>query len=501
MKRFLRHRFFYIGTAFLLILVMVLLMLGVGQNNKETGVLTTVELGSVRQLVSVSGISEAKNNAELSFSSTGLVESVLVNVGDTVEAGAILATIDSATALADRQEALAALTKAKANKIELVAGPQSESRQVTSKTITLKEQALATTIETEANKVKNALNALRSNELTAYSNDADEDAVAPNISGTFTCDAEGVYEIEVYSSRSESNYSYKLSGLESGGSTASTLQAIPLGTCGLRILFDANSTYGNTTWYVEVPNTTNESYVTYKNAYELAKTQAESAITLAEQDLALAKATGASTNAPARSEALVRADADIAQAEARLARAESSIVNSVLRAPFSGTVTELDISVGEISTLEPVITILADSAYTMTARVPEIDISKLTVGQKVEMVFDAKEDEHVTGVTSFISLKPIIIDGVSYFEAYIDFENTPTWMRSGLNADVDIILSETSQALRLPKRFVTETNGTYTVLLRNGETTATTTVSVTLLGNDGYVAFTGLNEGDIVVAP
>jgi hypothetical protein len=74
-------------------------------------------------------------------------------------------------------------------------------------------------------------------------------------------------------------------------------------------------------------------------------------------------------------------------------------------------------------------------------------------------------------------------------------------MRSGLNADINIIISETTDTLRLPKRFVTKTDTGYTVLLRNGETVASTTISVTLEGNDGYVAITGLTLGDTVVAP
>jgi RND family efflux transporter MFP subunit len=385
--------------------------------------------------------------------------------------------------------------------MELLAGPQDESRAVTSETVTLKERALATTKETESNKVENALNQLRSTGLTAYTNDADEDAVAPEISGTFTCKAEGTYTIDVYASNADSGYSYRLSGLETGNFTASTLQAVPLGECGLRIMFDADSRYSDTTWHIDVPNKLSTTYTAYKNAYELAKTQAEASIALAEQDLALAKATASSNNAPARSEALTRVNASIAQAEAKLSRIDSQIAERVLRAPFAGVVTDIDITPGEVATSESRITLMANSMFTVKARIPEIDISKLALNQPVEMLFDAKSDEIVMGAISFISLKPTLIDGVSYFEAYITFDNTPSWMRSGLNADINIIISETTDTLRLPKRFVTKTDTGYTVLLRNGETVASTTISVTLEGNDGYVAITGLTLGDTVVAP
>jgi len=473
----------------------------VGRSKGPELVVATVDSGPVRQLVSVSGVTEAKQTADLGFPAPGYVDAILVKIGDTVDAGDILLTMNTSALMADRQEALAALTKAKADKVELLAGPQLENRTVTSETVTLKEKALSTTKETEAKKVENALNALRSAGLTAYTQNINEDAAAPTISGTYTCDKEGVYKIEIYASDAQSKYSYRLSGLEEGTFTAAIEQPSPLGACGLRIIFDDTSRYDRSIWYIEVPNTTSNSYVTYKNAYELAKSQAESAIALAEQDLLLAKASALNTNAPARSEAVIRADASIVQAEARLARVDSEISDRTLRAPFTGTVTDLSIERGEIAASTPIITLLAASEFEMTARIPEIDIGKLEVGQKVEMTFDAKRDELVTGTITFISLQATEIDGVAYYKAYIEPDSNPDWMRSGLNADIDIIISKTENTLRIPKRFITEQGGTYTVRQQTGDIIATTTVEVTLTGNDGFVAITGLKEGDTVVAP
>ena len=501
MKRFLHHRFFHIGIALALIVTVILMALGVGRSKPKEVVTATVENGPVRQLVSVSGITDAKQTAELSFPMSGFVESVIAKVGDEVAVGDVLLTLNTDALEADRDEARATINKAQSQMEELLKGPQTEDRLVTSENLALKKQALETTKETQANTVSNAYRALLSNGLTTYSNDAKESAQAPEISGTYTCSKEGVYTIEVFSSNSPSGYSYKLSGLESGTVIASTQQPIALGVCGLRVLFNDDSSYGNTAWYVDVPNKKSAAYITFKNAYDQAVVQSRSAIALAEQEVALAQATAGSNNAPARSEAITQAQATIAQVTARLARVESEIADRVLTAPFAGTVTEIDVTVGETVSAEPIITVLAENDFEMTARIPEIDIGKLTIGQKVEMVFDAKADEQLTGTISFISLKSTEIDGVSYYEAYIQMDSTPDWLRSGLNADINIILSETIDTLRIPKRFLIEENGTYSVLLTQGETYATTTVEVTLEGNDGFVAITGLNSGDVIVAP
>ena len=48
-------------------------------------------------------------------------------------------------------------------------------------------------------------------------------------------------------------------------------------------------------------------------------------------------------------------------------------------APFDGVVTNLDVLPGETVTNAPIVTLLADDAFDMTARIPEIDITKVEV--------------------------------------------------------------------------------------------------------------------------
>ena len=117
------------------------------------------------------------------------------------------------------------------------------------------------------------------------------------------------------------------------------------------------------------------------------------------------------------------------------------------------------------------------------------------------MVFDARSSEILTGEIDFISLKATEIDGVAYYKAMISMNETPQWVRSGLNADVEIIVSEKNDGLRVPKRFVVETKDGHVVLIKENGSTASSTVKIELEGNDGYVAITGVNEGDILVAP
>jgi multidrug efflux pump subunit AcrA (membrane-fusion protein) len=491
-----------------LVLITLLIMAGIvyafvtnEARNAPALITTTVEEGSVRQLVSVSGVAKATARVELAFPKSGIVDSVLVTKGQVVEVGQPLITLSGRAQAADRQEAVAAVASAIANRNELLAGPTATDRQVTSETVAAKESSLATTIENQERLVENARRALYSTTASIYSNDSNQEAVAPVVSGTYTCETEGTYRLDVYSSSGASGYSYRLSGIETGTYEASYDQAIALGNCGLRIRFDNDSNYSRTVWFIDIPNTKSPQYTAALNAYELAKTVASGSIATARQELQLAQASAVSVNAPARSEAIVRAQAAITEAEARLARVDSGLDDNTLLAPFAGTVTDINILPGETVGINPVVTIVAPDAFEIIARVPEIDIGKLAVGQNTEMVFDAKSDEVVTGTISFISLQATEINGVAYYEATILPSSVPAWMRNGLNADVDIIFSETINTLKIPSRFLISNAGTFSVLRKSGETIATTTIGVTLEGNDGFIAVTGLTKGDTLVAP
>lgn len=495
------NRPLFIALTLAAIVLVLFMVISVKNGQQIEYITTTVERGSVERLVSVSGVIEAEQSADLAFPVTGIVSSVTINKGDVVNAGDVLVTLEAQALAADRQDAVAALSRAVATRDELLAGPQSESRDATAETVAFKAASLETIKATQADLIANSYRTLLSSGLTATTDNPREEALAPTISGTYTCDTEGVYTIETYSSRAQSGYSFRLSGLESGTYEVSTDQAVPFGACGLRILFNATSRYSDTSWTINIPNLTSPLYTANRNNYTLTKTQAESAITLAEQDLSLAQANALSANAPARSESIARANADIASAQARIARIDAQIADRTIRAPFTGTIIAIDALPGETVTTVPIVTILAASEFELTARIPEIDIGKLELGQPVRAAFDARSEEVLTGTVEFISLKATEIDGVAYYEAIIALDSTPSWMRSGLNADIDIITMSTTDALRIPKRFIIESDGVYQVVSKVGDQLATTTVDVILDGNDGYTAITGVKLGDILVAP
>ncbi len=466
-------------------------------------IVTKVERGNVSEIVSVSGFVEADKIAELNFAAgSGVVTGVFTEEGSEVKKGDILASLSAEETVAEKYEAMSTLEKATAEYELLLSGPRNETQLVSESKVEKAAAELIHLSETEEVKVRNAWLALLRNDLEAEALDINDDATPPTITGTYNCEAEGTYEIEVYSSNAHSGYSFRLKGLEeNGGSTLSVDQPAPLGDCGLFAQFSATDRYHNSTWVIEIPNKRSSEYTTLKNAYDLAITEKTKVIEGATQALVLAEKEAGLATADTRGEELKAGLAKVEEAKARLSAVHARLAYRSIIAPFSGVVTNLDLTEGETVKNEGVITLLAPDAYSLIARVPEIDITKINPEQRVVMVFDANEQEKVEGTVRFISPNATIIDGVAYFETKITFPTPPTWLRSGLNADVDIFVAEKTEVLRLPKRFVKVTDNEAYAYKKVGDEVSTTTIKIEFTGNDGYLVIEGLNEGDEVVAP
>jgi len=462
----------------------------------------TVSQGEVTQTVSVSGFIEAKNTADLAFPAVGIVTAVLVDEGSLVKKGDLLATIASNQLVAQRSEAVASLQIAQAQYTQTQSGVTQTQKEVTQTTVRNAEANLVRVKTEQTEKVRAAQATLLSSNLEAITTNTNNSAVAPTISGTYTCTDEGSYFIDIYASRANSNYSYTVTGLTTDTASVSTKQKAPIGTCGLYIQFDDASFYNNSQWDIAVPNTHSATYITNKNTYELALQQQKNAVANAEDVLRLARTQAQDVYAPARTEVVAQKNGAVAQAQARVAQIDAMIQDHSIIAPFEGVITNVAILEGETATTQPVITLLSNDTFEMTALIPEIDITKIALNQKVHTVFDAKTDEVQTGTIAYVAPVATEIDGVAYFKTTITLDEAPEWIRSGLNADVEIIISRKTDVIRLSSRFIsTDPTGTTYVQKVVEDSLVDTPITITDTGSDGYVAITGLSVGDTVVAP
>ncbi|MEZ4195415.1 MAG: efflux RND transporter periplasmic adaptor subunit [Candidatus Paceibacterota bacterium] len=471
------------------------------QNQVEPTETTQVTNNTVEQTVTVSGKIEAKKIARLGFAFSGTIQNIYKSAGENVKEGEVIASLTSSALVAEYSAALSRVKALDQSRQQLVRGATEEEKKVARTNVQIATTKLANAEKDFAQIVNNARQSLLSTGLQAYPTNINNNDVPPTITGSYTCKDEGSYTLSLFPSNAGSGLSYYLNGLSSGTYTANFDTPTPLGDCGLFIQFALGENYRTDDWVVSIPNKRSSSYVTLKNNYDLAVAEAESGIKAAKEALELAKDNEEVILSPVTTELLSEADARVREAEAQLIAQDARVSDYTIRAPFDGIITDVSMKVGEPTGPNHSITIVYEGEYELKARIPEIDITKVKVGNNVKVKFDADPNEEFTANIAFISPISSDIGGVAYYDAYINLDKDPTWLREGLNADVIIESQKKVGVPTLPKRFlIFNPDGTF-VLQRSGDLIVKTQIATGLVGTDGFAEIIDLPVGSEVLLP
>lgn len=158
----------------------------------------------------------------------------------------------------------------------------------------------------------------------------------------------------------------------------------------------------------------------------------DSVIDAAEADVEAAKANLAEVEKGASDEEIEAAEMELQAAEYNYEQAKTAFV---IRAPFSGTIVEVNAKSGEaIPAFQPLI-VLADLSdlQIVTTDLSEVDVAQLEVGQIAEIVFDAISDRTFIGQIEKIANKSTGVSSV-YYEVVLTLEEIPEELRWGMTA-------------------------------------------------------------------
>jgi HlyD family secretion protein len=132
--------------------------------------------------------------------------------------------------------------------------------------------------------------------------------------------------------------------------------------------------------------------------------QRSGAIAVADAAVAEAEAELARLRAPATATQLAEGQADVQRAEAALKLAQVGAAEAELRAPFAGTVSALDLNVGEYVAPGTPVLQLADLSNLRieTTDLTEMNIVRVREGSPATITFDAIPSLEVTGTVAYI---------------------------------------------------------------------------------------------------
>jgi HlyD family secretion protein len=190
------------------------------------------------------------------------------------------------------------------------------------------------------------------------------------------------------------------------------------------------------------------------------------------------------------------------EAQLALENAQSDLDATLLVAPISGTVTSLDLNVGQQAGTASVVTISQLSQpYTLDAYVDESDWPMARVGNKVNVTFNLIPGQTYPGTVSLVypELSPSFETSVVHLVVKLDKSLSQT-LPVGTSANVEVIGGEARGVLLVPVTAVHKgTDGkSYVTVLQNGQKLKQ---EVTIgLKNDTYAEVkSGLQGGEIAV--
>lgn len=184
-----------------------------------------------------------------------------------------------------------------------------------------------------------------------------------------------------------------------------------------------------------------------------------------------------------RPEEIARLQANVVAAAAQLKQQQVQLEDTIIRAPFDGIITQRYATLGGY--VSPAISASSNASATSTSivalarglevlvNVPEVDISYIKQGQKVEIIVDAYPDEVFNGYVRLVAPEAIVDQNVTSFQVRVALESGKDKLKSGMNVSEVIFIGDTiNNALLIPQEVIVTKGGKTGVWVANTENKA-----------------------------
>ena len=481
--------------------------------NIQTGVVVKQD---IQKTVLATGQVVSATDLNLSLQSSGVVKKVLAKEGDIVSTGQTLVVLDQSIASANLESAQASLSQAQANYDKITAA-------ATAQDVSVSQSAVATASTALQNAKQNLLRDLSisyDNVNSAVLSNTNNLFLSPlssnpqfSLIGTTQINQQFVYNINTarvnvntvldkwqkeIAALNESNVDQAVTDSLSNITTVENYLSDLLS---LLTSYTLSSGSGTSLTTAEASVTgaksvTDAAYTTITNDSQ-AVLGAKSSLDQAQASLSLKQA-------PARPEDIAIAQAQVLAAEGNLHSAQAALNNTVLRAPANGTITQVDIKIGELAqAAKEVMKLLNVGELHTEALVSEADIATVTVGQSIDNTFDALgPDQHFTTTVLTVNPASTVVSGVVNYKVTGSLEKIPG-VKPGMTVNMTIKVAEKKGVLVVPSSAVINKNGTEVVRVINDpkkKTYSEVTVQTGLEADGGLTEIiSGLSAGQEVV--
>ncbi len=399
-----------------------------------------VERGDVMVAVRTTGQVEPLQSARLQFEVAGVVEAVLVEAGQAVQAGEVLARLDGEAQRIAVEQAELGLRIAQLNLEALLEPPSERELEVAQANV---NSAWAAYVDLRDNSLDPET--LRVAELRY------EQALAA------VQDAEQAYR-------------------DTRGSELAEAQV------------------GAASFSAEIARLQLE---------QLRQGPSQAALNAAQAQVAQAQAELERLRAGPTQAELDRAAVAAQQAELQLERARAAYEDTVLRAPFDGVVSRVNVVAGGLAGPSglPAVEVVDLSRLRVVAEVDEVDIAQVRAGQSAVIALDALPGQTFTGTVERIAPVPAPDEGVVSYEVSLSLGATAASVRAGMTAAATIIVQEVEDVLVVPNLYVRLDRASGEAFVNVLDADGNLVERAVELGAQGETLSevrSGLQEGDVV---
>ena len=413
-------------------------------DGEETIQTATVRRGNLVVVAGGSGTLVPNAEVDLSFSSGGRLAEMLVEVGDQVQAGDVLARLEDTDAQSQVTQAEINLRLAELQLSELTGTPDAADLAAAQYQLASAQEGL-----------EDLLNGPSAQELIIAQAD--------------------LATAEKQLQQAQSAYD-KVSWRPDAGASSQAMD-----------LWSATAAYDKA-----------------KANYDMAVADASGEqIAAAQASVAQAQSNLNSLLDGASAEDLEAAQLSVEQARHNLTSAQIQLEETVLTAPFSGTITAVTASPGEMVGTGALVTLADLSQPLVELYLDETDLDLIAVGYEVEVMFDALPDEIFSG--QIVRIDPVLVqmEGAPTIQALATLEqgeNDSLWpLPGGLNASVEVFAGRAENALLVPAEALRElAPGQYAVMVMVDGEPRMRQVEVGLMDYIYAEIISGLEQGDQV---
>jgi HlyD family secretion protein len=194
-------------------------------------------------------------------------------------------------------------------------------------------------------------------------------------------------------------------------------------------------------------------------------------------------------------------ESDLTVAETRVILAEAAEAQATLKAPFAGTITDIQVMPGDIVSAGTTAFRIDDlSKLYIDLQVSEVDIPQVKEGQDASITFDAIANKEYHGKVTQVGMVGSVSQGVVNYPVIVQLTDGDASILPSMTASVNIIVAESKNVLVVPNKALKLSNGqrSVTVLFEGQQISVPVTVGLTG-SSTSEVTSDQLKEGDTVV--